>query len=65
MNYEVTIAYANGDIYKQLFDDVGNAAEYALAAREVGEDDGQPCTTYVREISTQDEAALLLLASRG
>ena len=53
MNYEVTIAYANGDIYKQLFDDVGNAAEYALAARETGEDDERPCETYVREIPVE------------
>jgi hypothetical protein len=53
MNYEVTIAYANGNIYKQLFDDIGNAAEYALAAREIGEDDGDPCETYVQELPVE------------
>jgi hypothetical protein len=53
MNYEVTIAYANGNIYKQLFDDIGNAAEYALAAREIGEDDGDPCETYVQELPAE------------
>lgn len=56
MNYEVTLIYSGGRTYKRTFDDVGNAAEYALAAREVSEDDGDPCETYVREMPVEEVA---------
>ena len=56
MNYEVTLIYSGGRTYKRTFDDVGNAAEYALAAREVSEDDGDPCKTYVREMPAKEVA---------
>jgi hypothetical protein len=54
IKFEVTINYANGGIYKVIFDDIGNAAEYALASREIGEDDGNPCTTSISELPIEE-----------
>jgi hypothetical protein len=51
MNYEVTLNYSGGRTFKRIFDDIGNAAEYALAAREIGEDSGDPCTTVLKEVA--------------